>query len=199
MPILFHHFQPVIPPFADCTDDLRKIRKPAQEFLDENLLRSVPVKVTYTSREGFSALEHTNTLGGAGGSASLRLATLMSRVTSVPHGNATDRMNAIMKEIQEEAVFLQGLKRQSSPESAMRNLVTQALAELQTQGQPRYSRAAVLRQDQNPLVMHPVLDKFISMKEPREMGVDVSCNQVEGDVAAVDANIPSSKGTRAIA
>lgn len=177
---------------AENFEDL-KIRKPAQEVLAESLLRTVPVKVTYTSREGLSALERSGTLCGGGGS--LRMTTVESQYT-YPAANTTERMKACMREIQENAVLLQGLRRQSNPESAMRALITQAMADLRRQEAGATGPSTMAEQEQPLLMMHPVLEKFISRIEERP-GLGPEGGQHVGGLL-VDKNMSASLGTREI-
>ena len=175
-----------------CTENFEdlKIRKPAQEFLAENLLRNVPVKVTYTSREGANALEQTGTLCGAGGSVALRMTTVMSHAT-YPAGNTMERMKRCMREIQENAVLLQGLRRQSNPDSAMRTLIMQAMAGLKQQEVGARKQSAMGGEPQPLLMLNPVLEKLSSVQEERpKLGLEGGQH--------VDKSMPASLGSRAI-
>lgn len=168
--------------------------------MDENLLRSVPVKVAYTAREGVNALEHTGMLGAAGGSVNMRITALMSRVTTLPGGgNMTERMRACMQEIQENAVLVQGLKRQPNPEVAMRLLVSQAMQELKGQQAGGGRPSVMFGQDQSLLVMNPALEKVCSVKErPAGAGAGRAGGQLASGSHGVDKNMPASLGTRTI-
>jgi hypothetical protein len=154
----------------------------------------------YTSRDDINAME---SLGGVG-SASMRITTMLSRAPTVMGCNASQRMTTFMQEVQENAVLLQGLKKQSNPEIAMRALVMRAMAELQLQEAGRCNRPSVARrpsvifgQDQSLLMMNPVLDKVCSVKEERHVG----CERpgARGGSQLLDRNMPtSSLGTHAI-
>lgn len=185
-------------PYAENSGELRKVRKTPQEYLDENLLRNVPVKVTYTAREGVNALEPA--CSGAGGS--MRMTVMSNRLATFPVTiNTTERMRARMREIQENAVLLQGLRRQSNPDSAMRTLVMQAMKAVRVQEAECGGPSVISGQDQY-LMMHPALEKASSVKEERAGGVGgvgagpVWCQPVNGLLVA--KQMPVSLGTRAI-
>lgn len=162
------------------------------------------MKVTYTSRDGVNALD-TGISGGATGSACMRYTTMIpSRVTTYPAGNTTERMKAFMADVQENAVLLQGLKRQSNPASAMRTLCMQAAVDQKQQKKMECGRqscsspSAMFEQDQSPLMLalHPALEKVSSVKEERPGGADVGCVGNVSGMLGVDKNMPSSLATR---
>jgi hypothetical protein len=140
---------------------VRKIRKPAQEFLDENLLRSVPVKVTYTTKHSLSGIEHASTLGGIG---SVHIASILSKLTL--HANAHERMMALMKEIEQEALILQGLPRHPTGQAAMQSLIAHAMQ--RTTSKPERLRGTLglgkpsWHCSDRPLAMHPAIEKACS-------------------------------------
>ena len=96
-----------------------------------------------------------------------------------------------MREIQENAVLLQGLRRQSNPDSAMRTLIMQAMAGLKQQEVGARKQSAMGGQPQPLLMLNPVLEKLSSVKEERpKLGLEGGQH--------VDKSMPASLGSRAI-
>lgn len=169
-----------------------KVRKPTQEFLDEGLLRSVPVKVTYTAKHSLYGPCGAENAGTISRVASLQL--LLRRLTT--HSNSHERMKACMREIEQEALVLQGLHRASSEVPAMRLLVAHAVSKAapgRAGARKSGARVSLPRQGSGARVaMHPAIEKVCSTRRTGAAGPEAAQHM------HVDETLAASVGTRCL-